>query len=119
MFKYLLLVLQVSAIWPTIPVYKEEAYEMFGGRYIKYISPFTQDRYESARWNYIERNLDNHLSRNVGAPMVHLPDHRGNFLRLEKMHVGQSICSFNTVPADTDVTKNGLVSVILGFIYGL
>lgn len=68
---------------------------MFGGRYVKKISPFTQDRYDSARWNYINRNLENHLSKNSGPPLAHTKDHKGNFLKVETMHVGQAECSWS------------------------
>ena len=58
------LILSAQALWPTLPVYQEDAYKMFGGRYVKKISPFSHDRYDAARWNYIVRNLDNHMAKN-------------------------------------------------------
>ena len=109
MLFFIFFLLSASALWPTIPVYKEDAYKMFGGRYIKYISPFSLDRYDSARWNYIERNLDNHLKVNSGPPMIHKKDHKGNYILLEKMHVRVAAID----------TSDGLVAAILGFVYGL
>ena len=87
----------IEALMPRIPKYKQDAYELFGGRYKNKVSPFSQDRYDSARWNYVSRNIESHLSRNHGvetiAPLQHKADHLGNYLQLEFMHGGTHLLS--------------------------
>ena len=51
--------------------------------------------------------------------MVHQKDARGNFLKVEMMHVGQAQCSSSNTVSQVENDRNGLTSGILGTVFGL
>jgi len=77
------------------PIFKDQARKMFfGGKssFSRKRTPFLEDRYESAKWNYAERNLQGHLERNPhlsaaeAIPFKHRKDHRGNLIEMDILH---------------------------------
>ena len=118
-----MLLASANCLFPSMPFYKHEALQLFFGdeqRFTKAISPLVQHRYDSAMWNYVERNYK--ASDHVTSPLQRTKDHRGNMLNVEFMHTpsGLLVKQSPLVNApDTSITSDGAIPQTLGFVYGL
>ena len=108
-----------EALFPSLPMYKDQARAMFFGtsgddgdsflsanRYGTKTHELMDDRYEMAKWNHIERTLKNNYNSNY-QPIVQSKANFNHHSTKRELH-----------PTVWGVTSSS-TDEILGFIYGL
>ena len=127
---------QTDALIPPFPKYKSEALQLFFGdeqRFVKVVSPFSKHKYDTTRWNYVERNYQKPDKQTVPTPLKRHQDHKGNFIATEILHnstsglivkatadqVGDGTSLDLSIDKPASNTGNGFIPICLGFVYGM